>query len=398
MRLEEPGLRLTRRQALTGFGGLGAAALLATGCTARNPATTAGTLLDVFVPGTLLWRARPPAGIDSLVATDSLVFVGVGNSSGTFGGVYAMHAGTGQKAWTQYGDISFSPYAVERGVLFGVGLDGVGALNAATGKVLWRAPVAGTVNLGLASTWVLVTDGTVCTTASQVGSSIAQTRNVVLGLDSGSGRRKWVADLPSLPTVLTGAGRLVFTGSPAPPFKGSGQVVALDAATGRRRWTSANLHMVPGQIAVTENVVVVSTSDRSTVPGRYLTVGLDSATGHELWQADGSADPLIAGGGLVFGVDKTLWARDARSGRQVWEHAFGKQEPLILAATGGNVLANSGQKVHALSAATGEELWSQALPTYPVLFTTAAGAVYVAAVSNPLAEDGGTNWIYAFQA
>jgi len=398
VRLEEPGLRLTRRQALTGLGGLGAAALLVTGCTARNPAghglTTAATV-NALVPGTLLWRVRAPAGIVSLVATDSLVFAGVDDSSGTFGGVYAMHAGTGQKAWTQYGDVTFAPYAVERDVLFGVGLDGVGALNATSGKVLWRAP-AGTVNPVLASTWVLVTGGTVCT-ISDLG-SIPKSRGVVLGLDSSNGRRKWVADIPPGGTVLTGAGRLVFTASPVPPFNGSGRVVALDAATGQRRWTSANLHMVPGQIAATQDVVTVSTSDSLERPGRYLTIGLDSATGRELWRIDGSADPLIAGGGLVYGVGKTLWARDARTSRVVWEHAFGQHAPVILALTGGTVLASSARKVQALSAATGEGLWSQAIPAYPGGITTAAGKVYVPAASDPLAQDGGTNWIYAFQA
>lgn len=395
MGLEGPGLRLTRRQALTGLGGLGAAALLVTGCAARNPAgpalTTAATRRAVHPPGTLLWHVRTPAGIDSLVVADSLLCAGVE------AGVYAMHASTGQKAWTQYGDTPITPFAVKGGVLFGVDLDGVVALNAASGKVLWTAPVAGTVNLGSASTWVLVTGGTVCTTTSQIGSSIAQTRNVVLGLDSRSGRRKWVADFPSIPTVLTSAGGLVFTGSPVPPFKGSGKVAALDAATGQRRWTSADLGMVPGQIAATENVVAVSTSDGLQNPGSYLTLGLDSATGHELWRAEGDADPLIAGGGFVYGVNQKLWARDARTGRQVWEHAFG-QPPEILAVTEDIVLAGSGHKVQALSAAAGDPLWSHAIPAYPVAFTTAAGVVYVVALTNPLADAGGGSEVYAFQA
>ena len=337
MGLEGPGLRLTRRQALTGLGGLGAAALLVTGCAAREPTghalTTAATRGAVHLPGTLLWHVRPPAGLVSLVVADGLLCAGVD------AGVYAMHAGTGQKAWTQYGDTPITPFAVTDGVLFGVDIDGVVALNAANGKVLWIAP-AGTVNPGGASTWLLVTGGTVCTT-SGIGRPIPEVRNVVLGLDSGSGRRKWVADLPSVPTVLTSAGSLVFTASPVPPFNGSGKVVALDAATGQRRWTSADLHMIPGQIAATENVVAVSTGLLHQNPGRYRTLGLESATGHELWRADGAADPLIAGGGLVYGVTQTLWARDARTGRLVWEHAYGRQPPAILAATADIVLAAS---------------------------------------------------------
>jgi outer membrane protein assembly factor BamB len=387
--LEGPGRRLTRRQALTGLGGLGAAALLVTGCATRDPAghalTTAATRRAVHAPGTLLWHVRAPGGIVSLVAAGSLLCAGVDDSSSGLFGTYAMHTGTGQKAWSHYGDSAVTPFAVERGVLFGDGPAGVGALNAASGKVLWTAP-AGAVNPGLASTWVLVTGGTVCTT-SEIG-TIPATRNVVLGLDSGSGRRKWAADFPSVLMGLTSAVGLVFAGSPVPPFKGSGKVAALDAASGQRRWTSADLHLVPGEIAATENIVAVSTSLLSESPGSYRTLGLDSASGHELWRADGAAYPLTAGGGLVYGVTQTLWARDARTGRQVWEYRFGQQAPTILAVTQDIVLAASSDKVQALSAAAGDELWSHAMPGYPVVVTTADDVVYVA---------GGSE-VYAFQA
>jgi eukaryotic-like serine/threonine-protein kinase len=397
--MEGPGLGLTRRQALTGFGGLGAAALLAAGCAARDPAghglTTAATRRAVHPPGTLLWHVRAPGGIVSLVAAGSLLCAGVDDSSSGLFGTYTMHTGTGQKAWSHYGDSAVTPFAVERGVLFGDGPAGVGALNAASGKVLWTAS-AGTVNPGLASTWVLVTGATVCTT-SQIGSSIPETRNVVLGLDSGSGRRKWAADFPAVPMGLTSAAGLVFAGSPVPPFKGSGKVAALDAASGQRRWTSADLDLVPGDIVATENVVAVSTSLLSESPGTYRTLGLDSATGHELWRADGAADPLITSGGLVFGVTQTLWARDARTGRQVWEHAFGQKSPALLAVTQDIVLAASADKVQALSAAAGDELWSRTMPVYPVAVATADDVVYVAAESNPTTDEGGSE-VYAFQA
>jgi hypothetical protein len=222
--VEGPVLWLTRRQALAGLGGLGAAAL---GVTARDPAghalTTAATRRAAHSLGALLWHVRGPGGIVSLVAADGVLGAGVaaGAPSNAFG-AYAMYAGTGRKAWAQYGDNAVTPFAAGSGVLFGVGVGIVGALSAASGKVLWTA-VAGFVNPGPASTWVLVTGDTVCTT-SQMGSSTV--RMVVLGLDSGTGRRKWAADFPSAPTGLTGAAGLVFAGSPPPPGKGSGKVVA----------------------------------------------------------------------------------------------------------------------------------------------------------------------------
>lgn len=399
MGLEGRGPSLTRRQALTGLGGLSAAALWITGCAAREPGgralTIAATPRTAHPPGTLLWHVRAPGGILSLVAADGVLCAGVDDSSSSVFGAYAMRASTGRKAWAQYGDSAVTPFASGSGVLFGVGPPGVGAVSATSGKVLWTT-LAGAVNPGGASTWVLVTGGTLCTT-SQIGGSIPEARTVVLGLDSGNGRRKWVADFPSVPTGLTGAAGLVFAGSPVPPGKGSGQVVALDAATGHRRWTSADLRMVPGEIAVTGDVVAVSTSLVSGSPGRYRTLGLDSATGHEIWWADGAAYPLTAGGGTVYGVTRTLWARDARTGRQVWEQAFGQQPPAILAVTEDIVLAASGDKVQALSATAGDQLWSHAMPAPPIAVTTVDDVVYVATESDPVADEDGSE-VYAFQA
>jgi outer membrane protein assembly factor BamB len=134
--LDEPGPKLTRRHALTGLGGLGAASLLVTGCAAGDPVghalTTAATRRAVHPPGTLLWHVRTQ-GIASLVVADSLLCAGVK------AGVYAMHAGTGQKAWTRYGDTPVTPYAAERGVLFGDSLAGVEAGRLTVAALAGRA-------------------------------------------------------------------------------------------------------------------------------------------------------------------------------------------------------------------------------------------------------------------
>jgi outer membrane protein assembly factor BamB len=394
---EEPGPALTRRVALKGLGGLGVGALAVTGCAARNPAghalATAAMRRAARPPGTLLWHARAPGGIISLVAADGLLCAGVDQADGLSGvfGAYAMHAGTGRKAWAQYADAAITPDVAEAGVLFGNSPAGVGALSAADGKALWTAD-AGVINPGLASTWVLVAGGTVCTTGD-IG-PVQEPRNVVLGLDSGTGRRRWTADFPSGLTGITSAAGLVFAGSPVPPFKTSGKVAALDPATGRRRWTSADLRITPGEIVAAQTAVAISTSLQSSNPGSYCTLGLDIAAGHELWRADGAADPLAAAGERVYGVGtRTLWARDARTGRVVWERAF---TPAVLTVTEDIVLAGSSRQVQALSAAEGNELWSCAIPAYPIVITIADDVVYVASTSNPLAD--AADEICAFQA
>lgn len=287
------------------------------------------------------------------------------------------------------------PFAAGTGALFGVGPYDVAALSTASGKVLWTS-AAGAVNLGSASTWVLVSNGTVCTT-SQIGGTNQDPRNVVLGLDSGNGRRKWMADFPSTPMGLACSGGTVFAGSPVSPWKGHGKIAALSAATGERRWTSADLHMVPGDIVTTAGTVTVTTNLLSSSPGSERTFGLNSATGRQLWRADEAASPLAAGGGLVFGVTRTLlWARDARTGHRVWEHAYRQQTPSTLAVTEDTVLAATGDKVQALSAATRNERWSHALRVLPIAITTADDVVYVAGTGDPAVDDGQT-YIYAFQ-
>ena len=80
----------------------------------------------------------------------------------------------------------------------------------------------------------------------------------------------------------------------------------------------------------------------------------------------------------------------------MWERTYGQHPPGVLAVTDDTVLVGSARQVQALSAATGDVLWSHAIPAYPVAVTTAAGVAYVVALRDPL-SDPNQSEVYAFQ-
>ncbi|MFD0854085.1 PQQ-binding-like beta-propeller repeat protein, partial [Actinomadura adrarensis] len=143
-------------------------------------------------------------------------------------------------------------------------------------------------------------------------------------LSAGTGRKVWSADLPNaardpdnkdaLSLNVTVANGLVYMNGPT--------IYALDASTGRQRWTYTPTS--PG--GQTRNFLV---------NGRYVyvmdsprLVALDARTGRRLWSADTPAAngaPMVAAGGLIcIGVagtpDSGLYGWDAKTGQIVWNH------------------------------------------------------------------------------
>jgi outer membrane protein assembly factor BamB len=97
--------------------------------------------------GTQAWR-QPLSGEE--FGTNPVVAGGVVYAGSTTGAVYALDAGSGQKLWHS----KFAQYAsltVASGVVFASNEDGIAALNASTGAVLWQAPVAGGINMSAAA-------------------------------------------------------------------------------------------------------------------------------------------------------------------------------------------------------------------------------------------------------
>lgn len=145
-----------------------------------------------------------------------------------------------------------------------------------------------------------------------------------------------------------------------------GEVLALDPATGRTRWTARTKSELASGPGVGGNIVVVGTSD-----GRVI--AFDKA-GKQLWKADVGGEvlaaPLVTGDRVIVRtVDGRLRSLEAGTGKEQWS----AEEPvprLSLRGTASPVLAgetvlagfDSG-KVMAFSLATGDPLWQTQVST-----------------------------------
>ena len=146
-----------------------------------------------------------------------------------------------------------------------------------------------------------------------------------------------------------------------------GKVSALDAASGRKRWTQDTRRELAAGPGVGGGIVAVGSSGGKVV-------ALDAASGKQLWDAAVSSEvlsaPLVSGGRVyVRTVDGRLHALDAQSGKSQWTgedpvprlSLRGTAEPVLARD---NVLAgfDSG-KVIAFNAATGDVAWQAQVTT-----------------------------------
>ncbi|MFI6735806.1 PQQ-binding-like beta-propeller repeat protein [Nonomuraea sp. NPDC050451] len=189
-------------------------------------------------------------------------------------------------------------------------------------------------------------------------------------LDARTGAARWIVragdSIMRSPAVVKGS---VYAVS-------DGKIVALDAASGRRRWSRA-IRADRGPV-VAGGMLYAITEDSEVV-------ALDTARGQELWRfrPEGFArntDPVVTGGVVLLGSDHgVVYAVDASSGELRWRFRAGGEQRVDLAVTGGVVYAaGANGQVHALDAATGKVRWTSrvdgAVDSPPV---TAGGAVYL---------------------
>ena len=185
------------------------------------------------------------------------------------------------------------------------------ALDAASGRVLWRQRVDAPIGGGPA-----VQNGTVYVLGrNDIGWAVRAADGKVLWQTSGTPSTAGVMGV-SVPAIQ--GNTVVF------PFA-SGQLLAADRETGATLWTAqiggirigraiANIRDVTGDPVISGNVVYVGTSS-----GRINAVELDS--GIEAWSArDGANSPVVVAGGSVFAVNDQaeLIRLDAATGGVIW--------------------------------------------------------------------------------
>jgi outer membrane protein assembly factor BamB len=389
--------QLSRRSALAGFGGAAAALTIAAcGGVAADAAT--GVAAARRPAGTLLWQSRAaPAHQPGIVAAAGRVYVTGGGQDYGDSGIYAFDAATGARLWRTPGSSGPYPYAASASAVYGFtvtrggGTTEVSASDAATGRTLWTHD-AGQMLDSAEVGWLAYAGGLVYIAAGTTEDDTAG-QPAVRALDARTGRRVWGAGAGSAPQTPAVAGGLVFIEDDAASITAaSGYLVALDAATGTRRWRSANLGG-PTLLPVVTGGVACSTAYSLT---QSITFGLDSRTGREIWHARlpglaqaGTQDIVFL---FEFSVGQTssftIWARHIRTGALAWTRKF-PGGPALAAADGVLYLGYGTRTLQAIAAATGHPQWTRQLRAAPADLAVGGNVVYA------LDGNGG---VYAVQA
>lgn len=302
----------------------------------------------------------------------------VGSCSGRF---FAFDAATGTERWV-YDTTADGPAAQFHGdmliqgdqLVVGADVEPTGHLYAfdrTSGRVLWKLPSPGGV-----STQVLAGEGLV----------YAQTTyGEVWAVDAATGRRVWThaavgpgaVGWRQVDPVL--AGKRLIVAWP------SGDVEALDVASGRLLWR------VP--LAQTPNTSLA-------VVGPHVLVGTMEGRLHRLSLADGAASPAIDLGGRLFGdlvaADRCLLVLaavegysvtclDATQGKSVWRRSFPAEldtfRPLLL---GDVVVVGYRGRLVALALADGTDAWSCPIDGVPRGLNADEQRLYVGTLGGPV--------------
>lgn len=211
---------------------------------------------------------------------------------------------------------------------------------------------------------LVVADGVVFIIAS----SAAQGR--LLALDAATGARRWSQPIgPSYPSRWCGATPAVAQGLVYAPAWG--RMVAYDARSGAVRWRAGNSFCGAGATPTVVNgkLFTNSANDYADVEAR------DAASGRLLWSSKpcigtpasctiaSVAAPLAAGDGIVYMTNHNagMAAYEASTGRQLWSRVVGPGSIDSAPVVEGDVVyvsvAMHDGRLYALNRRTGAELW-----------------------------------------
>jgi outer membrane protein assembly factor BamB len=242
-----------------------------------------------------------------------------------------------------YGDLYF---ANNSGTLY--------ALRAATGAVDWRYDSHRCVAASPAVAGGIVYEAFLNLPPCNSTRSDIDGRIVAFGAQNGKIRwSRTIAPTESSPLV---SGGTVYIGD------WSGKVYALDAATGRTRWTFETGGKVKSAVAADARRIYVGSYDGHVY-------ALDAATGQELWRASGQerlgsagtfySTPAVAYDRVYIGsTDGKVYSFGARTGDLRWSHSTGGYVYGSPAVWKLRVLVGSySGRFYAFDAATGDTLW-----------------------------------------
>jgi outer membrane protein assembly factor BamB len=275
--------------------------------------------------GAQRWRFETGAigSVAAPVVADGVVFAGAQD-----GLLFAASTASGEERWRVElgpGSVANLPLpAVADGVVYAGGGEGILlAVDAASGQERWRLTVGGEA-VGAPS----VSGGLVfVTAAADIGGGNAE----LVAVDAANGTERWRVAVGNQPLHAAPAtdGELVYI-----PGQGESEMaalLALEAASGVERWRYDTGGFVIGIPATAEGRVFVATN--------HALVGLDTATGQEMWRVEDvesglSAPPPAVADGVVYvfagRVDPiantengVVVAVEAASGSERWRYDTG---------------------------------------------------------------------------
>jgi outer membrane protein assembly factor BamB len=300
------------------------------------------------------------------------------------GELSAFDAASGKPLWQVDSELRWSGGpGVGEGTLVVGALNGqVVAFNPDTGSERWRSRVSSEV-----------------ISEPAIGRGLAVVRSNdgrVFAFSSTTGERRWVYDRSIPALTVRGNARPIIEGSTVYLGYDSGTVVALDLNEGRVLWEQVisegegkteleRMVDIDGDMAATASELYVA-SYRGNI------VALDAGSGRPLWTRDMSvyAGVTLAGDRLlVSDEDGTVWSLDRRSGASQWRQDGLAHRWLTTPAVVGNyaVVGDLKGYLHWLDLSTGEFAARNRLDRDPIRapLRVLDGVVYSASIDGKLA-------------
>jgi outer membrane protein assembly factor BamB len=271
--------------------------------------------------------------------------------------VVALDLASGKRRWAfeTPGEDMPSPAYVGGTLVFANGDAHAYGLNAKTGALLWRTKLTGISTMAsanVARNRVLLG---VCSGPSYAGSTVA--------VDPVRGSIAWTAshgDCDSSPTVA--GGRIFVSSAPSRRvdygYEYRGEVAALDASTGATLWTYRSATAGPATMVGSSERAVAGTFADDTffqsIPTSNELVALDAATGRVKWSlhtvAPSKMSAVIREGRVYIGdTAGLLYTIDERTGKRLdvrlFRAPFATTPPVFVGST---LIIVSGTKVYAL--------------------------------------------------
>ncbi len=351
--------------------------------------------------GALLWHHKIDGSVDvQPLVTNGVVYATSFVGQGGPAYVYALRASDGSSLWS-YSSNSYSYLSLsttDSSVAYIASQDGVSALNASNGTLLWHHATQGS-----AYWWPLEVNGII-----YVGSSTNSWPSILYALRASDGTLLWQYTANNFIATPVVANGVVYTAS------NDGVLAALRASDGHQLWKQAidtnvfqSPQLVNGVLYTTATKIIEPPAARTANPLQQTT-----ALGALLWNTlqNAPAEPKIPhkqGVSSVYAVrasDGTvLWHYTLGNGANSWTNWFSVDQGVVYASAFNTAATGTDEGyIYALQSTNGSLLWHDQLNATPYSALLANGNIYLSTTIGSYAgaayavrmSDGSLLWNY----